>query len=414
MLLTAYILPAAVLLWVQDKKIVFRAGFPIALGALGVGALPFLLFQIFSGWPVLKASQGLASFSLYRLRDLLTKALPILIGFVPPVQGVGHRILLVFAAGLYAAAMGCFLYRQRQGLWSLLTFRRMRIKGGELLVLLVLTNVSLSLFTGFNRWLGDHCQRYLLPLYTAIPLFLFTLLDDWARKYGTWIVISATIVLMGFHLQGNLAQHTWLIVKPESYRKFQELLSRERELIRWLRMNGYNHIYTDDTIGRKLTLLDGRGLVYSDPYQEVYPQAFDQVAASPKVGFLFHGENSLFENTLAGAGGGYRRIKINEHYTLYGDFVPPPASQIVSRTEWTVKAKPDSGNASEVMDGDIDSAWSSPQIPGTGLLIDMGRITPVSRIFFIPSNYREVPAGLQVEVSADGKQWHQVSRTENY
>ena len=131
LLIMAYILPSAFLLWVEDKKVFLKAGFPALLGGLILGALPFLLFQGVSGWPILQVTQALGSLPATRLKDLLTNALPILVGLVPPIRGAGRQGILVFLSGLYLASLGYFLFRQRRGLWSLLTFRRTRTAGGN-------------------------------------------------------------------------------------------------------------------------------------------------------------------------------------------------------------------------------------------------------------------------------------------
>jgi 4-amino-4-deoxy-L-arabinose transferase-like glycosyltransferase len=414
LLMMAYILPSAFLLWVEDKKVFFKAGFLALLGGLILGALPFLLFQGVSGWPILQVTQALGSLPATRLIDLLTNALPILVGLVPPIRGAGRQGILVYLSGLYLASLGYFLFRQRRGLWSLLTFRRTRTDGSELLVLLLLTNLLLSLFTVFSQWLSDHCQRYLLPTYTAIPIILFTFLREWKGRFGRWVLVLATAFLMVFHFWGNFVQDTWLVLRPQKYQVFRERLTREYEMAEFLQNNGYDRIYAEESIGKKAMLLGGKPLVFSDPYQEVYLKFAELADAGQKTGFLFYGENPLFENTLIGAGGNYRKIIINDLYTLYGDFIPPPASQLIPRQGWSGKGWPESGKSADLFDSDVDTGWSVPQVPGAALLIDMGQVNPVNRIFFIPYSHREVPAGFQVEVSENGWQWTLVSRISAY
>lgn len=414
LLITAYVLPSAFLLWVEDKTIFLKAGFPALLGGLILGALPFLLFQGISGWPILQVTQALGSLPLTRLKDLLTNALPILVGLVPPIRWSGRQAILVLLSGLYLASLGYFLFRQRQGLWSLLSFRQTRTVGRELLVLLLLTNVLLSLFTGFSQWLSDHCQRYLLPTYTAIPIILFTFLGRGKGRFGTLILGLATAFLLGFHFWGNFVQDTWLVLRPQKYQLFQERRTREYEMVAFLRTNGYDRIYTEESLGKKAMLLGGKPLVCSDPYQEVYPKYAELVDAGKKTGFLFYGENPLFENTLIGAGGNYRKIKINDLYTLYGDFIPPPAGQLIPRNGWSGMGQPHPVAAGDLFDNDMGTGWSCPQIPGTYVRIDMGQINTINRIFFLPYNYREVPAGFQMEVSVNRRDWTLVSQVSNY
>jgi hypothetical protein len=414
LLIMAYILPSAFLLWVDDKKIFLKARFPALLGGLILGALPSLLFQGVSGWPILQVTQALGSLPVTRLKDLLTNALPILVGLVPPIRGPGRQAISVLLCGLYLASLGYFLFRQRRGLWSLLTFRRTRTVGRELLILLLVTNLLLSLFTGFSQWLADHCQRYLLPVYTAMPIILFTFLSEWKGRVGRWVLVLATAFLLGFHFWGNFVQDTWLLLRPQKYQMFQERLTREYEMVEFLQTNGYDRIYADDGIGKKALLLSRKPLYCADPYQEVYLKYAELVDAGKKPGFLFYGENPLFENTLIGAGGNYRKIKINDIYTLYGDFVPPPAGQLVPRQGWSASGRPESGESTDIFDNNMNSGWSVPQIPGATLLIDMGRVNSVNRIFYLPHNYREVPAGFQVEVSENGRQWTLVSKISAY
>ena len=327
----------------DDKSIILKPRFLTLIGALIIGALPFLVFQEVSDWPIRQVHQAVGSLPLSRVRDLLTNALPILIGFVPPVQGAGRQGILILLAGLYSAAFGYFLFRRRQGLWSLLTLRRTRASGSEVLVLLLITNLSLILFTDFSKWLSDHCQRYLLPTYSVLPIFLFTFLNDWKGRFGRWVLIGVTAFLLGFQFWGNFVQDTWLILRPQKFQDFRERLAREYDLVGFLKRNGYDRIYAQEGIGRKAILMGGESLVCSDPYQEVYLKYADLVDSATKVGFLFSGENPLFERTLAGTGGGFRKIRINDLYTLYGDFTPPPAVEWIPRTGWSVRGRPDPG-----------------------------------------------------------------------
>lgn len=46
--------------------------------------------------------------------------------------------------------------------------------------------------------------------------------------------------------------------------------------------------------------------------------------------------------------------------------------------------RPESGASDYLFDNDIETGWNVPQVPGAALLIDMGRVNPANRIFFIP------------------------------
>ncbi len=106
----------------------------------------------------------------------------------------------------------------------------------------------------------------------------------------------ATAFLLGFHFWGNFVQDTWLVLRPQKYQVFQERLTREYEMVEFLQTNGYDRIYTEESIGKKAMLLGGKPLVCSDPYQEVYLKYAELVDAGKKSVFFSTGK-TLFLKT---------------------------------------------------------------------------------------------------------------------
>ncbi len=222
-----------------------RAAVPVALAA--VALLAVLLTR-------LDASP--ASGLLSTAAGLLTMAFPVLLGFFQPStsaelfarqvadSGAGNAIAVVLGA-LAIAAVGRVAVR--------------RIRQGDTLLPLFVF-LSLIIFSAFVTLLRSPVvllqePRYLLPLYSAIPLAIWALSDLTRRLARLRVVALGGILLL--NLYGNLSMQPALNQPYVSGRT----LADNRALIDWLDAKGIRHVYADYWIGYWLAFDSGERIV---------------------------------------------------------------------------------------------------------------------------------------------------------
>ena len=205
------LLPVLFFLWIKDKRIIWRHPFPLLLAGFLAGSLPLHLYQFRQPGVTGLGLLTLLSFPEPQgmLRDFFTNVLPILWGFRPPLtsaawKGIGYGMML----GLNGLALVYWLVRRRRPLGDLWRLKIGRTNGSELLFLILLATVAVNLLTVFNRRLSDNDQKYFLPFYIGLPLFLAFFLKE---LKGRWRPISVLflVLVVGFNLWGNLRQRGW-------------------------------------------------------------------------------------------------------------------------------------------------------------------------------------------------------------
>lgn len=416
-LIIAYILPVGIFLFIQDPKIIISRYLVIIFTFFIIGSLPLWIFQASHGFPVsgitnLGSTPDIPSF----LKDLFANAFPILLGFLPPLENdkldlAGYLII----GPIYFVALIYYIFKFRQGIKSVFSFRLARTSGGEILLFLFFIIISLNLFTNYGMRLSDNDQKYLLPLYNCLPVFVSILLVDLWKKYSLLSFILVGLILFS-NLAGIVRHDGWTIFNSKKFQIYQKNEAAENRLIDFLVNNGYDRFYCDDQ-GKILIFKSKETLISSHPYQESYLKYADLVDASRKPAYIFKGEDRVFEENIKAIGGSYRKVSAPGDYFLYTDFKPPEeVYRRISRDLWkgTSNLYPD--EVKNAFDDDISIGWGTggPQKQGTYFLLDLGKVERIGKISYIPASYRDVPVDYQVALSLDGKNWQPAADVPQY
>lgn len=416
-LIITFILPVGLFIFLENKKIFLSPSFYLCPLMFLIGSSPLWVYNFNHQFPIVGITNpGSASNVWPYLGDLFTNALPILLGFLPPLhQDKFELIGYWLIAPIYAAAFLYYLYRFRKNLWSIFVLRLQKSTSGDILIFIFLLNIILHLATNYGSRLSDNDQKYFLPLYSCLPVFVSLFLIRLKEKSGGLFFLFLVLILF-FNLTGIVRHDGWTILNSAKFQSYQKNQKVEARLAEYLIKKGYNRLYFGDP-GKILTFKSREALIVAHPYQEIYPRYVDQVDAAPNPAYLSQGQDQTFEDNLKALGGSYRKASATDGYLLYTDFKPPrEAYKMIPRDLWKGTSSPYPLEAKNAFDGDISTGWGThrPQKQGDFFLLDLGKAETVTKISYVPASYRHVPIGYQIAASLNGKDWKTISQVRQY
>jgi hypothetical protein len=412
-LIATYILSIGLLLFLKDKKILFRINFYFLLVMFLIGSLPLWAFNAIHRFPMIGIG-GLASGPeiITHLRDFFLNAFPILLGFVPPLEKDSiDQVVYLIIGPLYGAAVVYFVYKFRTAFKTILTFRRSATRGGEVFFFLFIVTLLINLLTNYGVRLSDNDQKYLLPLYSCLPLFLSILFIDLKGQFSRFAFFLVALTLFS-NLAGNIRHDGWIILNSKKLWQYEQSDRTEDQLAAFLVNRGYKRFYHDGKLGNRLMFRSKGGLVASHPYQEGCLKNSDLVDAAFNPSYLSLGDDQVFEERIKGTGGSFRKVSAPGGYLLYTAFEPPKTYRMIPQILWRGKSNIDPTGVKNAFDGDMATGWSTrgPQKKGTTFLLDLGGIERVGKISQVPAIYYQVPGRYQVALSIDGMHWDIVAQ----
>ncbi len=226
------------------------------------------------------------------LAGLFTIALPVLVGFLQPSTADALFASQVTERGaLYPVAISLVVMVCLAVMWVGIR----RLKQGDNLLFLFAA-VTLTLFTVFYSMLHGPAvllqePRYLLPLYSVLPLVILALLH--LTEKAAWLRPVVFGGLLIFNLYGNLT------IDPTLNQPYMsgKSLSDNRGLIEWLDEHGISHVYADYWIGYWLAFDSGEHIIpfIIAPGNQVgwnrYPPYVAAVQQSAHPAYVFVGES---------------------------------------------------------------------------------------------------------------------------
>jgi hypothetical protein len=139
------------------------------------------------------------------------------------------------------ASLLTFILSHRSGLFSIFKLRLPAKEGGELILFVFGTGILLNVFTLYGQLcLPSPDQRFLLPLYPGIFLFLGFLLSK-IYLSGRILAILIPVPLLFFNIHGNLKRpfylysNGWIFLNPGAYQPYRQNELREEQLIDFLK-----------------------------------------------------------------------------------------------------------------------------------------------------------------------------------
>ena len=413
-LIIAYLLPMGLAVFLLNTRVLWsRRAIAFSFFFL-LGSLPLRLHHW--GRPstvrVFLSQIGFTRTGEY-FQDLIGNALPILLGFLPPrfKESPFDFFCWLTVAAIFLTAGGVFIYRLRSDLKNVLFLRLAPSSLGVLFLLLFLANLAANVFTVYGLRLSDNDQKYLLPLYTTLPVFLGVLIAAGIQKSR-----FVGLALLGFILLVNIVEsfrhEGWLFLNPSKYKVYQQEEKRKILLADFLKKNELTRVYDTSGLGKEITFRSGGAIIFADPIQENVLRQAEMVDGAWKLAWL--GDDPAFEAQLRSMGGSYQRISAPGGYSLYTAFKPPPGGDLVDRSLWRGSSYPPSRKVGQAFDGNVGTSWRGPQQPGTFIRIDFGAMETIQKVLFLPDSHQDTPAGYRLEVSTNGSDWQTVAQVDNY
>jgi hypothetical protein len=375
-----------------------------ALAGSLLGALPLVIFAISRDWPWIGLVKPGTTYTLTdRLSGIFLNALPIVLGINPPdpAGGLSPRsfdfiVFLLLLILLFGAMMG-------------LMIRGLRSPRREVLLpLLVLAfNLGAALVGGRPSEVWGQDQRYLLPLYLALP-FCWGYWADWLRPRKTALVLLG-LLLAVVHIYGYgtfKGRAPLLDLQSGHYFNLEKHLQAAAQR---LRNQGFHHLYhTESFYGNfHLTFLAGGDPVFSSPTTSEDAKGLARIGASLNPGFWIP-----LEANFRMLGIPYRSL--DGVYSVSSD--PEGADHILDTKDWKAFNLSGQELGQVLQDGDLATGFNTvgPNPDGQGLLLDLGGEALVGGFALVPQNFQDVPAGLKIETAGLDKAFQVIREVRNY
>ncbi|MEW6184246.1 MAG: discoidin domain-containing protein [Thermodesulfobacteriota bacterium] len=405
-----YSITSGVLLLFFRPDLFRRGRFLLPLPAFFLGGLPFWVWNAVHQFPFLAFSTGAENPDyLYRVQRFLREFLEF---FNPNNQPLLTPLTLI-AAAFFLASL----------LYLLLTVGKMksRFPNGRGPVFLLSFFLIFSCFYIGSRFSEQNAARYLLPLFSLVPLSLAIL--SWRAKSRKGIIgvgmIALFVAIHGYH-QFSLHQY----LKQTSFR-YQKQLEVEENLFGFLRQKQFVGVYMPEYWGAAELTFNGREApVFSLPFRDRYPLNTLRADAQADSVFVLDGKYpESFEFMFRAMGGGYEKRIISLYpgikgYVVYHGMKPLNArSEEIVPQNWKGQSNLPGGGEERVFDRNRFSYWSSqgPQKAGVYFQVDLKTTYVLNRLVFLCAKGREwdFPAYYRVELSADEKTWREVAMVQN-
>ncbi|OGW63156.1 MAG: hypothetical protein A2V83_05485 [Nitrospirae bacterium RBG_16_64_22] len=404
-----YLVAAGGALLLGAPRFVWTSAGRLAAG-FAAGAFPFVAFNVANPLASFAAAQGFSRRT--RLGESLYafffEKIPALLGTSPGPFGVGVRWLGLLSAVVIAISV--VLGIGRIGRVVLARDSSRQIRARMLLIPLFVAVLGAIVILRYNQ--GTHA-RYLVPLYTGLPILVAAGLDV-VRPRVRFLAPALLSLVVGVQLAGNASS-----IGLNEGKWIRDYASYRREvdgLVSWLEGQGHRAVYMPGYWDAfRLTFDAAERAVFAMPDRPAginkFPAYTDSADGQEKSAWVWRGMGELFEEALAGLGVSYEKVRLGP-YEIYHRFRESPAFETpIPSRGWTARASGRPEDCALVFDRDLGTAWRTgeAQRPGQWFELDLGRPFTVSRIEFLPGfSSQDYPRGLRIETSIDGKTWRAV------
>jgi hypothetical protein len=359
-----------------------------------VGSAPFWVFGAAHGHlGALRTPLADRAVVIEHGRLLLTNALPLVLGLPQRALAGGAGPWLAGGAlVVLAAALGVCLTRTGQGGWL--------VAG-----VIVLGSMAVVL-AEHGKHLGLAEPLYLIPVAAVLPVALGALLAVVGRR-SRLVAAGLALVLLGAHLVGLWAAYPWLFAAGQ----WQAQRGKNRSLLATaerLEQAGLTSVYTHDPEPSVLTFASGERVAVSHLYQERYPPLAKRVDGAHHVAYLTVTPPSGFDRSLAAAGVAWTVEASPMGWPLYSGFrLEQDRLREIPPERWTVRASHQPLLARHAIDRDARTHWNPRAGRDAGIWIqaDLGALHEIGMVALLPRTFQEVPPGLRVDLSPDGREW---------
>jgi hypothetical protein len=321
---------------------------------------------------------------------LLTNALPLLVGWPPPA--LAGPVGLWFAGGSLIVLMASIAACARAG------------PGGWLVAGVVGLGSTVVIVAEHGKYLGLSEPLYLIPVVAVLPVALGVLLARLASWRST-AALTLTAALLSAHVAGLAVRYAW-VFSPQRWATVRAVNASMLAIANRLEAAGLTAVYTHDPEPGVLTFATGERVLVSHLYQERYPPLAERVDAASRVAYLAVNPPAGFDRSLAATGAAWTTETLPLGWRLYTGFrLEQDGHREIPAEGWTATASHQAALARHAIDRDARTSWNprTGQATDIWIQVDLGGPREVGMIALVPRTFQEVPPGLRVELSLDGR-----------
>ncbi len=396
-LIMYYLLGSAFLVFISDKKIFLKKKFLLLILFFSVGASPTLLWNItheFTSFGMGKFA-GLENIPRY-VQRYLSQELPYLLGLKRRFFSTEKYMYFVFGSLgiLYLCIFINWLSRNRKDILRLLLLRFSQVG------ILAVPLLAISVVYPLSTYAGIRTQRYILPLYSILPVIIGYGLNR-LRRRGLVIYLFCILLILFTNIHENVRTYKYL-ARPESIAS--SYLYPTEPLINFLKSKSISHAYGSQYwLTPRLSFESEEEVICAQPFQEVVPGYLAEVDAAWSPAIITRiGERKWVEGALQSAGGSYRE-KVVGSFIVFYDFSPPfLVYDELDTKKWRAKSNFIDASCSSAFDRNFETRWATWEGQKLGMYyeLDLGEVKEISKLTLL-SCRRDSPRGFSVEVSID-------------
>ncbi len=338
------------------------------------------------------------------VQGLFSNALPIILGFsTPAVGGTVTPDSLMFIVYLVMLAI------LAAGLTGLIVKGVKGNPGSSLLFPLIFAAYfAILVFSIYGDALSSFNQAYLLSLYLVLPVCL-SLAMTWMIRHARPAAMLLPVLIIFISVTGYCSySHLGRPFFGSPARQYN-LDAMHRGQAQVLRQTGIKTMYAQDS-WRLGYYTNGDPLVVHN-WKARKPMDGHMVDASPDP--LYYGVN--LEESARLLGLPYNNGVVASRKSYWG-FGQPDKGGLLQRESWRASATDGADLGCFLSDGDLSTGFSTVKAAraGQGFVLDLGQEQTLSGIALIPMEHEQVPAGLKIEASTDGKTYSVLRQAANY
>lgn len=318
-----YMIPVGIVLLLYGRKPMIRWGWLVVL-AFFVGSAPFWIFNLSNGMPTfirftsdapMTSSQILAV-----LTDFITTRFPILVTGHPTwgysASGLAMGIALIHALGLIYIMRTVTPRHPLRLMLAMLVF--------SVPLMYALSTNSRNALPDFNPWGIDATGRYILMLYSVLPIGVAVLVERiWRWRKSIGYGVFGCIVLI--NTLGTLSMNPFRAFDSPYYDRLPHDLS---PLIAFLDERDIHHAWVDGGIGHVLMFLTQEDILTED-YHSVFlaggllrqPAVLEAIQSARPTVFItpiYAGQDSPpLQIALENAGAAYEMTHVTPTLVVY-------------------------------------------------------------------------------------------------
>lgn len=384
------------------------AKFLILLFSIILGGLPFWIYQVNNAFESFSSGTLTETGNIFSyFKNFLFIGLPVILGVRRPWYLTDFiSYLSVSTYFLYLLIFGYVVYKRRSGLFACLKLSLDKVKDIDSLILLLFLIPIIFSISQYG-WFAVE-PRYLLPLYSTIPILIAAALLD-IKRVSRKVYVGLVALILGTNLFGSIM--------------VRDVVQGERDnssLIQFLTKEDIRTAFATYWLAYRLTFETNEEIICTprEPWDDRYPEYTRMVRENKESAYIFtnweDNRANEFERLLRKGQVNYSVRTLGEYKLFYSFAYLPDKGQKgpLPPHQWKAYSIYGEGALLNTFDKDISTRWTTglPQNPGMYYQIDLGQIYTLERVVLALdwNDIEDYPRGVTLEVSIDGRSWKRI------